>query len=68
MHQIFEYKIIVFIVLGLFVCMILFCCVRRFIIPSWRERIKIIRITPVTEPTIMVNPMRIKHEKIMRMI
>ena len=68
MHQIFEYKIIVFIILGFIGCIILFCCFRRFIIPSWRERNKRIRIKPVAEPTIMVNPMRIKQEKIMRII
>ena len=67
MHQIFEHKIIVFIILGLFGCGILFCCFMRFIIPSWRERIKRIQIKPA-EPNIMVNPMRIKHEKIMRII
>ena len=67
MHQIFEHKITLFIVLGFIGCIILFCCFRRYIVPSWRERIKRIQIKPA-EPNIMVNPMRIKQEKIMRMI
>ena len=68
MHQIFEHKIISFIILGLILCGIFFCCFMRFIIPYWRERVKRIQIKPVAEPNIMVNPMRIKQEKIMRMI
>ncbi len=67
MHQIFEHKITLFIVLGFIGCIILFCCFRRYIVPSWRERIKRIQIKPA-EPNIMVNPMRIKQEKIMRII
>jgi hypothetical protein len=67
MHQIFEYKIILFIVLGFIGCIILFWCFRRYIVPSWRERNNRIQIKPA-EPNIMVNPMRIKQEKIMRII
>ena len=61
--RLLEYKII----LGLLGCIILFCCFRCYIIPFWRERKNIIRIKP-EESIIMVNPMRIKQEKIMRMI
>ena len=67
MHQLFEHKIILFIVLGFIGCIILFCCFRRYIVPSWREGNNIIQIKPA-ESIIMVNPMRIKQEKIMRMI
>jgi hypothetical protein len=67
MHQLFEHKIIWFIILGFIGCIILFCCFRRYIVPSWRERNNRIQIKPA-EPNIMVNPMRIKQEKIMRII
>ena len=67
MHQLFEHKIILFIVLGFIGCIILFCCFTRFMIPYWRERAQRIQIKPA-EPNIMVNPMRIKQEKIMRII
>lgn len=67
MHPRFENNILWFILLGFILCGILFCCYTRFMIPYWRERAKRIRIEP-TQPNIMVNPMRIKQEKIMRMI
>ena len=46
MHQIFEHKITLFIVLGFIGCIILFCCFRRYIVPSWRERNNRIQIKP----------------------
>lgn len=67
MYQISQHKIIWFIILGFIGCIILFCCFRRYIVPSWRERNNRIKIRPA-ESIIMVNPMRIKQEKIMRMI
>ena len=67
MQHLFEHKIILFIILGFIGCGILFCCFRRYIVPSWRERNNRIQIKPA-EPNIMVNPMRIKQEKIMRII
>ena len=67
MHQIYEHKFISFVILGIILVLILFCCFRCYIIPSWRERTKRNRIKP-EESIIMVNPMRIKQEKIMRMI
>lgn len=68
MHQLFEHKIMWFIILGLIFCGILFCCFTRFMMPYWRERAQRIQIKPAAEPNIMVNPMRIKQEKIMRII
>jgi len=41
----------------------LICC-----LPRWRERRNQRRITPKVEHRIMVNPMRIETEKIVRMI
>jgi hypothetical protein len=67
MHQLFEHKIMWFILLGFIGCIILFCCFRCYIVPYWRERTKKNQVEP-TQPNIMVNPMRIKQEKIMRMI
>jgi len=65
MHQISEYKFMLFVILSIILCIILFCCFRCYIVPSWRERNN--RIKPA-ESIILVNPMRIKHEKIMRVI
>ena len=49
--------------IALYVCIFIYC--KR---TYWRERNNNIQIVPIVEPTIMVNPMRIKQEKIMRMI
>ena len=57
------YILMVLVLMGLISCIFCFCC-----LPLWRERMNKMRIKPITEPTNMVNPMRIETEKIARMI
>ena len=68
MHQLLEHQIMWLILLGFILCGILFCCYTRFITPFWRERHNKNRIIPTAKSMIMVNPMRIQQEKIMRII
>lgn len=68
MHDYFGTKPFIYILLGLVLsgitgCIFCLCC-----LPRWRERRNKRRILPRVEHRIMVNPMRIKTEKIMRMI
>ena len=53
----------VLVLMGLTGCIFYLCC-----LPFWRERRNKIQVTPISEHPVMINPMRIKAEKIMRMI
>lgn len=68
MHQLLEHQIMWFILLGFIGCGIFFCCFRYLCFPFWRERHNKNRIIPTAKSMIMVNPMRIQQEKIMRII
>ena len=59
----FIYILMVLVLMVFISCIFYFCC-----LPRWRERRNKIQITPMVEHRIMVNPMRIKTEKVMRMI
>ncbi len=58
-----EYILLGLGLVGLIICIFCCCC-----LPRWRERRNQRRITPKVEHRIMVNPMRIETEKVMRMI
>ena len=57
------YIVLVLVLVGLTGGVFCLCC-----LPRWRERKNKRQIMPIVEHRIMVNPMRIKTEKIARMI
>ena len=61
MNKIFEHKIIPFIILGLILISILFCCFKRCIVTPWRERVNIMQIKPYAQPNLMFTTIQPGH-------
>ena len=69
MHDYFGTKPFIYILFGLLLSGIIGCIFCLCCLPVWRERRKNkIQIVPMKEYPVMVNPMRIKTEKILRLI